>query len=172
NGHAKIVSSLLRRGGNSKVANGEGKHALHLAVQRGDITIVEQLLKAGADPNVRYGECKISSPLRLGRRDAAITQTLVKHGADVNSTDDLGYTALHWAARSGTPAVIDALLQAGADLKARSSRVRLKTTHFFKASTPLHVAAFWHNLEGIASLLQNGASIHSADDRGWTPLHV
>ncbi|CAN0334585.1 unnamed protein product, partial [Scytosiphon promiscuus] len=172
NGHAKIVSSLLRRGVNSKVANCEGKHALHLAVDRRNITIVEKLLKAGADPNVRYGRSKEYSPLRLGIRNAVATRMLVKHGADVKSVDDLGYTPLHWAAYGGKPAVIDALLEAGADVEARSSAVTLNKIHSFMALAPLHVAAFWNNLEAMALLLQNGASIHSADYDGLTPLHM
>ncbi|CAM9617722.1 unnamed protein product [Scytosiphon promiscuus] len=172
NGHGKVVSTLLRRGSKTEVANCQGQHALHVAVNRGDITIVEQLLKAGADPNVRYGQDTISSPLRLGRRDAAITRTLVKHGADLKSADDLGCTALHWAASSGTPAVIDALVQAGADLEARCSSVIIRNAYDFNGLTPLHVAAFWHNLECMASLLHNGSSIHYVDEDGLTPLHV
>ncbi|CAM9617795.1 unnamed protein product, partial [Scytosiphon promiscuus] len=172
NGHAKIVSSLLRRGGESKVANCEGKHALHLAVDRRDVGMVKHLLKAGANPNVRYGDSNMCSPLYLGVKDAEMTRTLLKHGADVKSTDTLGYTALHWAADEGGSAVIDALVENGADLEARSSVVILRDAYTSKGLTPLHVAAFWHRLEGMASLLHNGASIQARDDDGLTPLHV
>ncbi len=46
-----------------------------------------------------------SSPLHdaAWRGDVAAVRQLVKDGADVNGTDDMGATALYWAARGGHP---------------------------------------------------------------------
>jgi ankyrin repeat protein len=54
---------------------------------------------------------------------AAVVAMLVAHGADVGATF-IGFhaeTPLHWAASSDDVAVLDALLDAGADLEARGS---------------------------------------------------
>ncbi|CAN0216505.1 unnamed protein product [Scytosiphon promiscuus] len=175
NGHKKIVSTLLRRGGDTEVANCEGDHALHLAVRCGDVVMVEELLKAGANPNVRYGQSNRHSPLFFGAKDGEMTSMLVKHGADVKSTDDLGYTALHWAAAKGGSAVIDVLMGNGADVEARNSSVKFTNAGYtcsFKGLTPLHRAAYGGNLEAMASLLHHGSSINATDHDGLTPLHV
>ncbi|CAM9682229.1 unnamed protein product, partial [Hapterophycus canaliculatus] len=172
NGNEKVVCILLRRGSNTKVANCEGKHAVHLAVDNGHLAALEELLKAGADPNVRYGKSNKHSPLQLGRRDVAMMTALIKHGADVEAVDKLGYTALHWTATDGVAGVVDALLEAGANLEAPSSAVRLCGGYSFKGITPLHLAAFWRKFEAMASLLHKGANVNVKDHEGLTPLHV
>ena len=85
-------------------------------------------------------------------------------GADLEArTGYEGATPLHWAARvNGNPAVIAALLQAGANLEARDDIGR----------TPLHMAVGFNELAVIAALLQAGADLEARTDRGWTPLHV
>lgn len=52
-----------------------------------------------------------------------VVRTLVAHGADVNAacTGKHAETALHWAASSDDIPVLDALLDAGADMEARGS---------------------------------------------------
>lgn len=71
-----------------------------------------------------------------------MTKTLLNHGADVNSSDDLGCTALHWAASSSEAGVIDALIDAGGDLKMQCDGVKLGGDFSFNGLTPLHVAVF------------------------------
>jgi ankyrin repeat protein len=45
----------------------------------------------------------------------AILRQLIAAGADLNQTNREGETALMWAAKSGNPELIEALLQAGAN---------------------------------------------------------
>ena len=59
-----------------------------------------------------------------------ILQTLITHGGEVNVVDDLGRTALMYAAMAGQTGVIDLLLDAGSELLARDKR----------ANTALHFA--------------------------------
>lgn len=62
---------------------------------------------------------------------------------DVNAQDDIGYSALHYAAIEGNPKVITALLQAGAD----------KTKPSKDGNTP-YMLAMEHRKVAAASLLQ------------------
>ena len=57
--------------------------------------------------------------------------------SDVNARDEYGYTPLHLAAKHGTPENIQALINVGADVEARTS---LKFV-FYGWFTPLHFAA-------------------------------
>ncbi|CAM9955978.1 unnamed protein product [Ectocarpus sp. 6 AP-2014] len=143
----------------------------------GRLTVAEALLTAGADPNVRFGNSKICSPLFLAVvRSLATMRALLQHGANVNSPDDLGFTALHWAAYFDASAEIDVLVEAGADLEASSSNVRLNDkicgSTPLVGITPLHVAAYYHNRGAMAALLRNGAIVGAESDNGLTPLHI
>ena len=56
---------------------------------------------------------------RTGKVDAV--KVLLRYGADVNAKEGWhGQTALMWAAAEGHPAVIRSLVEAGADIRARS----------------------------------------------------
>eukprot|EP00752_Nemacystus_decipiens_P012621 g11177.t1 len=169
-----LVYTLLRKGAGVNAANAKGQCALHIAVEHGRISSAEALLKAGADPNVRYtsrpskiGQC---SPLYLARRDSAMTKVLLRHGADLKALDKMGCTALHCAAASGAPDVIDVLVEGAADLEAKSLRVRMYGTYRFSGFTALHSATYL--LENMAKLLEKRANINVTDDNGLTPLHV
>ncbi len=170
----KLVCTLLRRGVGVNKVNNKGHDALHVAVSRNRIDSAEALLEAGANPNHRYdrdGVKKKCSPLCLALRNLATTEMLLKHGANVKEVDELGRTALHSAAQKGLPEVIDALVEAGAELEARSA------PHFyrgmrFKGLTPLHGSAKHLRRSTMAALLHKGANIHAKDRNGLTPLHV
>ncbi|CAN0153028.1 unnamed protein product [Ectocarpus fasciculatus] len=92
-----------------------------------------------------------------------MTRTLLDSGADVKSVDQLGNTALHWAACSGIPEVVDALIDFGADVEARVLVMGL---------TPLHVATYWGGPVLLLALLQKGAYANAQDTAGKRPLHV
>ncbi|CAN0216568.1 unnamed protein product [Scytosiphon promiscuus] len=171
-GNTNVISTLLRRGASIEAANDIGQHALHLAVENGHFAAVEELLRADADPSARYGDDNSNSPLRLGVTNTAMTRALLEHGADVDSTDDVGFTALHYAASDGGRATIESILEAGADLEARSSGITLGEDYGFIGLTPLHVAAYHDSFEAMDLLLQSGATINAKDDEGLTPLHV
>ena len=59
-------------------------------------------------------------------------------GSDVNSVDDAGFTALHWAAQEGHTPVIPILLAAGADVFAKDNK---GYTASFLASELSHIRA-------------------------------
>ena len=85
-------------------------------------------------------------------------------GADPNARNKHG-EPLHWAAASNkNPAVIAALLDAGADIEARNDA--------WEGATPLHEAVDSNkNPAVITALLDAGADIEARDWWGQTPLH-
>eukprot|EP00435_Cladocopium_sp_Y103_P047374 s442_g13.t2 len=71
------------------------------------------------------------------------------------------YAALHEAARSDHPAIVEFLLAEGAAVDVRNSN----------GATPLHSAAFWGGrVESTKLLLAEKASVDIKDDFGRTPL--
>ena len=88
----------------------------------------------------------------------------VAFGANPNARDKIGWTSLHMAAGlSEYPAIIAALVKAGADPNAREES---------KSWTPLHVAARFNKVpEIIAALVKAGADLYVGDEDGWSPIH-
>ena len=88
------------------------------------VDIVTGCLEAGADPNPWPRTEYYTSPTLLHLAsvhapDSAVISALVQAGTDVHVRDRFGYAPLHEAAEFGTPAAVRALLQAGAEPRAR-----------------------------------------------------
>src|SRR5262249_12392518 len=93
----------------------------YLACLNGSARMVDRLLAAGADASAALlnGESVLMTCSRTG--DAASVKSLITHGANVNAAEHLhSQTALMWAAAEKHPEVVQLLLDAGADVRARS----------------------------------------------------
>lgn len=167
-----FVCALLHRRASVNMRNSKGMHPLHIAIEHDHIMVVEALLNAGADPNARCGEGAQCSPLQFACTSLSMTRTLLKYGADVNSSDNDGYTALHSAAKSGEPGVIDALVEAGADPEAPSAAIAYGDGPPIEGLMPLHLATHHLNLASMVVLLRKGANVHAENRQGLTSLHV
>eukprot|EP00752_Nemacystus_decipiens_P005214 g4733.t1 len=77
--------------------------------------------------------------------------------------DDMGRTPLHKAAQAevDSVAVVQALLDAGADVSLRSQ----------DGTSPLDLAAGMGHVEIARALLEHGADVNDASEDGFTPLH-
>ena len=103
---------------------------------------------------------------------------LTKISFDVNENILEGLTLLHIVAAAGTCEMVQALLDLGADIHARTNGFRLDfcvLNHFIKSSyegyTPIHYAAHAGNIEVIDFLLKKGANINASSYNG-SPLHL
>lgn len=142
-----------------------GRTLLHEASSQGNRTMVELLLRLGADPDARDGgghtplyclanECRTAE-------GAGVVRALTQSGADVNASDGVKRcTALHMAARRGSPEIAGALLDCGADIDARDSL----------GETPLRRAVNCDRIRVASLLLARGADAGSIGSRGLTPL--
>ena len=98
--------------------------------------------------------------------EVEVISTCIKAGADVNVRTDnvVGFTPLHLAAaKNDNPAVITALIEAGAGVNARTE----------DGATPLHAAALQNdNPAVITALIEAGADVNARTEDGETPLHA
>ena len=157
NDDLQTTELLLQAGANAKAANRYGVTPLTLACTNGNGAIVELLLKGGADPNAPLpgGETPLMTAARTGALPAV--KALLSHGASVDAKDDRrAQTALIWAAAEGHAAVVQSLIEAGADF-----RTRLPF-----GFTPLLFAARDGRGEVVHVLLKAGADVNETIPAG------
>jgi len=142
---------LVRAGADANVANDFRMTPLSQACTNGSGEFVDLLLKAGANPNmpIGTGETPLMTCARSGSADAV--RMLLVRSADVNAKEpNQNQTALMWAAAGKHPKVLDALIEASADLQA----------HTKLGFTALHFAARAGDMEATRTLLGAGVDVN------------
>lgn len=127
---ANKVTAVLDKPGTTVVNARDissGESALHLVVQRRDLTWLKYLLAKGANPNLadRAGITPVQLATNLGWAEGV--EVLVGKGASVDLTNDAGETPLISAIHRRDVVLVRALLKAGAnperaDSSGRSAR--------------------------------------------------
>jgi ankyrin repeat protein len=141
---------LIRAGADANAANEFRTTPLSAACTNASANLVELLLKAGADPNtpIATGETPIMTCSSSGSE--AAVRILIARGADVNAKEPTeNQTALMWAAAEHHADVVRTLIEARADLQARTR----------KGFTTLHFAAREGDLEVTRLLLRAGVDM-------------
>src|SRR5437016_3722479 len=86
------------------------------AAMQGDKATVAALLKQGTDANAAQGDGSTALHWAAYHGDLEMTKALLKAGANVKAATRIGsMTPLYMACQNGNPAVIEALLNAGAN---------------------------------------------------------
>jgi ankyrin repeat protein len=142
---------LIRAGADANTANDLRMTPLSQACTNGSASMIELLLNAGASPHtpIATGERPIMTCARTGNADAV--RILLAHGADVNGSEPTqNQTALMWAAAEQHPRVLQILIEAKANLQARTK----------SGFTALHFAARAGGLESTKILLDAGVDVN------------
>lgn len=166
-----IFSSFERalgRKANWNVQSADEKETpLHIAAKNGYNTIVERLLRL--DASLVLKDARGFTPLMAAinaEQVASVRQILgrmsLKKAAVDSQRDDAGRTPLHIAVSRWNVVLADALLDAGADINARTP----------EGDTPLHVAAALGRADITRFLLRKNADVLAANTLGATPLDL
>ena len=198
NGHPRIIRLLEENGLNPNIKDKNGLTPLHDASSSGRLDVTETLLDLGADPKSKdkygrtaltvawqYGQIAIMNKLSGGsnsntdRTVPDVDQLPIWSLAMLGLSDQVEkaiakgtinllakepgreYTALHWAVEAKQITILQLLLDKGhipPDQVNHESR------------TPLHLAAYWGNLEAAADLLRHDADPNLEDRWGTTAL--
>lgn len=201
-GHEKVVALLVSKlcNVNAPPAPAFGRTALQAAAEGGYEGVVKLLVQNGAEINAQpareLGRTALQAAAGGGHKK--VVAFLVEHGANVNAPPVMvgGRSALQAAAWGGYKEVLELLVDAKADLDERDSSggnmlhqvcldgkhsilgLLLALTKFdvngrdFSGSTPLHIAAWEADKQGITALLGAGADVNLKDYSGYTPLQL
>jgi uncharacterized protein len=178
-GKVDVVQQLLAKGANANVRAARGQTALMWAAAQQHPEVVKVLLAHGADVHARSevwnemmavpphglpqynriiphgGDTALMFAARAG--DLASATLLVAAGANVNDADAWGVSATVMAAHSGFSALVEFLLERGADANNAAA-----------GFSALHAAIMRRDTRMIGALLARGAD-PNLPVRAWTP---
>jgi ankyrin repeat protein len=181
-----IADLLIRSGARANVANDVGVTPLHVACTNRSAAMVERLLAAGANANATLlnGETVLMTCARAG--DPGAVKALLVHGVDVNAKEHEHHqTALMWAVAQRHPDIVQLLIGARADIRARSltyaqtvvgeqtqraGREELNYTVLRGGATPLLFSARVGDVESARLLLKAGADPNDSQPDGVSAL--
>lgn len=142
-----LLHKALEAGANPNATDATGKSALEWSLEhpRHPQGCAVRLIRKGAtfSPHLLI--------LAVRKQYRELAAALIQAGADANSTDELGNTALHYAARTNRDYFVRDLIAAGASLEARNHA----------DYTPLMLAVRYRSYAASTVLLENKANTYS-----------
>ena len=165
------VKTLLAHGASVAQIKNRGNTVLDDAIESGQNDIIEYLLDDHALCGLgRHIQGTSASPTSIvaakiskaiSRGDEDLASQLINNRDSALSQSDLN-SALQSCSLFNAPSLVESLLQRGASLSASTYNER----------TPLHFATLHNSLKLTKLFLKHGATIHTVDGSGYTPLDL
>lgn len=162
-----IIKRLLEKGASVRVANANGKTALHYAAENGEYAArrKEEKYTPGRSPKSIKVSNTNQEAVQMAHR--ALITLLLDSGADVDARDLSGSTALHCAAAYGDEQAVRLLLDRGAEIEAKNDA----------GQTPLGTGSEYPNTSAaenvVRILLEYGAQrIYQVEHENTTLLDL
>ncbi|RMJ17772.1 hypothetical protein CDV36_002555 [Fusarium kuroshium] len=168
-GYTEIVAQLLTKGADVNAASSAGGTALHEAAYQRRPEIARLLLEhPGIKPNIRSHSGYTPLMVAVRKRSEPIVELLLECSteADVQGLNTLKTTPtpLHLAAVSENAAIVESLINRGAQVNARlESELDM---------TPVHLAAERGNLQVLEAMFKAQVEPDVPDKYGRTAMHV
>ncbi|HKP05146.1 MAG TPA: ankyrin repeat domain-containing protein [Chthoniobacterales bacterium] len=170
------IQVLLRAGADVNGRDADGKTALIVAGYHNyeGLPIVKVLVEAGADLDAQDSNGSTALLLAIGQTEK-IDAYLIEHGADVNLATHEGFTPLMRAAEKGAFEIARALIDRGADGKARM-KDGMTAVHFAAGhkgddwTEPKQTTDRRNQLELISILEGKGADLKGLTKEGRSAL--
>ena len=129
--------------------NRNGKTALHLASESGNLMMVKFLIKAGAQIQAKASDG--GTPLHFAN-SSDVAKYLIDSGSEIETKDKNGHTPLMCAVANGNIDAVKCLIENGAEIEAKST------------TSSVHVASRNGKLEILKYLKEKGAQLESVDN--------
>lgn len=176
----EMTALLLEHGANPGVVNAYGSSPLGEAVKVAAEELVGLLLDAGADPSAPNADGQTTLMLAARSGSVPIARALIEHGVDINARETWrGQSALIWAADARHPAIVDLLIENGAEVDYRAesidwpSQITAEPRAQYRpvgGLTPLLYAARSGCSACVRSIVAAGADVDRPTPEGMTPL--
>jgi len=135
-----IIKTILDLGAKQSMVDAEGRTALRLAVDLGQLETAQLLANSGGDVFAAARDGKTPAEAALSKGADAVRALF--SGTAINSRDSSGNTALHYAARQGDASLVSLLISLGAN----------KSVKNIASESPADIALRWRNNEAAALL--------------------
>ncbi|MDD2686210.1 MAG: ankyrin repeat domain-containing protein [Gallionella sp.] len=149
-GDTAAVQRVLDSGASIECRDADGLTPLMAAAYSGNLALVQRLIALGADVNAcnEGGWSAVSKAVYNAEQKhgfADVVQALIDAGVNIEATIGYGVRPLMLAAGYGETAVVETLLQAGADVMARNeggytALMMVKQKHYVDVVNLLHEA--------------------------------
>ena len=175
-----IVELLTSYGAILFIANHTRRHALTLAVEKGNVEIIKSLIEymksfndglSGINAQDNYAEIPMNLAVKQGNIE--IVKFLISNGANVNAKDFYGKFPLGTAITEGNVEIAELLIQNKADVELIEGSPY--SDMIFQGvdvnSRPIELALIYENEEMVKLLIRSGAQINYISSHGTSLLN-
>ena len=188
-GHYQVIELLIASDVSAKATTSLKETPLLFAVKGGHFAVAERLLRSDKASNLvsaedEQGQQPVHHTVRAG--SVEIFNLLMSNGGKINLENSFGWHPLHIATAYGHLALVERLLQQGANIEEKlgSSSIKKDQTHKvveagywaearwpYPGSRPLHLACEFGHDQIANHLISKGAKMEAICSEGWQPLH-